>query len=149
MKKPRIKPPFIALICLGLMWLLDKLFPGLQIINYPYTEFGILFIGVGAVFLIWSFCLFKKYQTPIIPGKKPTFVVMDGPYKFTRNPMYFSVTMILFGAAIMFGNALAFLGPLAFFLIIRKTFVPFEEQLMEELFGKKYIEYKKRVRRWL
>jgi len=76
-------------------------------------------------------------------------MVAEGTYKFTRNPMYLGVTIALLGAAIFFGNALSFLSPLIFFLIMNYYFVPREEKLMENIFGKKYLEYKKQVRRWL
>lgn len=145
----KIKPPFIAVFCILLALLLDYLFPNLRLINEPYNNIGAVFIILGFANLIWSFYLFKKNKTPIIPGKKPTFVVVRGPYKFTRNPMYLSVTVILFGISFYIGNILSFAAPLIFFLMMSYVFVPFEERLLEELFGKKYIEYKKKVRRWI
>lgn len=146
---PKIKPPYIAALCLLLAWLLNRLFPSLRIINEPYNKIGILFVILGFFTLFWSFYLFRKNKTPIIPGKKPTFVVAQGPYKFTRNPMYLSVTVVLFGISFYIGNLLGFAAPLVFFLIMNSVFVPFEEKLMEKLFNKKYLDYKKKVRRWL
>ena len=144
-----IKPPYIAALCLLFSWALARIFPNLNIIKYPLTRLGILFIAVGFLLLFWSFYMFRKNKTPIIPGKKPAFIVIGGPYKLTRNPMYLGVGLVLFGAAVCMGNVLSFLGPIIFFSIINKVFIPFEEELMKSLFGKKYTDYKSKVRRWI
>ena len=107
----------------------------------------IFLIGLSITF--YSFHLFRKNKTPIIPGKKPAFVVMEGTYKFTRNPMYLGVSIALLGAATYFSNLLSFLSPIVFFLIMNYYFVPFEEKLLENIFGKQYLNYKKAVRRWI
>ncbi|MBI3027458.1 isoprenylcysteine carboxylmethyltransferase family protein [Candidatus Woesearchaeota archaeon] len=150
MNKPlKIKPPYIAFSLLFLSWLADYLLQQFRFIYSPYNKAGIVIIILGLSLTFSAFYFFKKNKTPIIPGQKPTFVVAEGPYKFTRNPMYLGVTIALLGAAIFFGNALSFLSPLIFFLIMNYYFVPFEENLMKNLFGKKYLNYKKRVGRWI
>lgn len=148
-KKMRIKPPHIALLLLLLSWLASYSFPELNIIKDSYRNIGILVFFLGFALLFWSFYLFKKNKTPIIPGQKPTFVVAEGPYTFTRNPMYLGVTIALLGFAMYFGNLLSFISPIIFFMAVNFVYVPREEKLMESLFGKKYLEYKKKVRRWI
>ncbi len=148
-KRLMIKPPYIAFTLLILSWLVDYLFPQFRLIYGKYRYIGILIFVLGLSITFSSLYLFKKNKTPITPRQKPTFMVMEGPYKLTRNPMYLGVTIALFGAAIYFGNVLSFLSPLIFFSIMNHYFVPFEEKLMESLFGKKYIDYKKKVRRWI
>ena len=145
----RIKPPHIAITLLFLSWLAGYLLPQLNVIDKPYNKIGIIILIIGLSLTFYSFYLFKKNKTPILPGKKPTFAVMEGPYKFTRNPMYLGVSTALLGAAVYFGNLLSFLSPIIFFFVMNYYFVPFEEKLMESLFGKKYLDYKKKVRRWL
>lgn len=145
----KIKPPHIALTLLFLSWLASYKFPQLNIVKNPYNNIGIIILVIGLSLTFYSFYLFKKNKTPILPGKKPTFVVIEGPYNFTRNPMYLGVSTALLGAAIYFGNLLSFLAPIIFFLVMNYYFVPFEEKLLENLFGKKYLGYKKKVRRWL
>ena len=146
---PKIKPPYIAFTLLFLSWLANYLFPQFRFIYGTYRYIGILGFVFGLSITFSAFYVFKKSKTPIMPGQKPTFMVAAGPYKFTRNPMYLGVTIALLGATIFFGNLLSLLSPIIFFFIINYYFVPMEEKLMEELFGKKYIEYKKKVRRWI
>jgi len=145
----RIKPPHIAITLLFLSWLASYKFPQLNIVKNPYNKIGIIILVMGLSLTFYSFYLFKKNKTPILPGEKPKFIVMEGPYKFTRNPMYLGVSTALLGAAVYFGNLLSFLSPIIFFLAMNYYYVPFEEKLMENLFGKKYMNYRKKVRRWV
>ncbi|MBI2101644.1 isoprenylcysteine carboxylmethyltransferase family protein [Candidatus Woesearchaeota archaeon] len=144
-----IKPPYIAFTLLFLSWLADYLFPKFRFIAGNYRYVGILFFIFGLSITFSSFYFFKKNKTPIIPGQKPTFMVAEGTYKFTRNPMYLGVTIGLLGISVYIGNLLSFLSPLIFFLIMNYYFAPREEKLMESIFGKKYLDYKKKVRRWV
>jgi len=145
----KIKPPYIAFTLLFLSWLVDYVFPKFRFVFPPYNKIGILLIVLGLSITFSSFYFFRKNKTPIIPGKKPTFVVMEGTYKFTRNPMYLGVTIALLGFSIYFGNFFSLLSPVIFFLIMNYYFVPFEEKLLENIFGKKYLDYEKKVRRWI
>ena len=148
-KELHIKPPHLAILLIFLSWLFSYLFPQFNVINKTYHKFGIIAFILGISLTFWGFHVFKKNKTPIIPGQKPTFVVAEGPYRFTRNPMYIGVTMLLLGISIYIGNVLSFLSPVIFFLAMNYYFVPFEEKLMEKIFGKQYLNYKKQVRRWL
>ena len=148
-KKFRIKPPYIAIILLFLSFLVDYLLPQFRFIFGKYRYIGSLILIFGLSITFYSFYLFKKNKTPIIPGQKPKFMVAQGTYKFTRNPMYLGVTIALLGFSLYFGNLLSLLSPIIFFLIMNYYFVPFEEELLEKIFGKKYLDYKKKVRRWI
>ena len=145
---PKILPPHVAIGSLIIVIFLHYLFPT-HIIPKPFNYFGILFFAAGLLILFRSFVLFKKKETPILPGQKPTALVIEGPYRFTRNPMYLGVTTVLAGVAIYLGDLLAFLSPIVFFMFVSLRFIPREEKLMEKLFGKKYLDYKKKVRRWV
>ena len=144
----RIKPPHIAFTLLLLSWLSDYFFPQFRFINGKFKYIGLIIFLAGLSITFYSFYLFKKNKTPIIPGTKPTFVVQSGPYKFTRNPMYIGVTFALLGISIYIGNLLSLISPLIFFILMNLIYIPFEEKLMENIFGKHYLDYKKKVRRW-
>ena len=145
---PKILPPHAAIVSLIVVIILHYLFPT-HLISKPFNYFGILFFVAGLLILFWSFGLFKKKETPILPGQKPTALVIEGPYKFTRNPMYLGVIIALLGIVIYLGGLLAFLSPIVFFMFVSIKFIPREERLMEKLFSKKYLDYKKEVRRWI
>ena len=148
-EKMKIKPPFIALFYLLFFIVLDYFLNTKKLILFPYNLSGIVFVAGGISLIIYATKLFKKIGTPKNPFKKPTKFVASGPYKFTRNPMYLGVTLVSLGIATFFGSVLVYLSPLLFFLIINATFIRREEKLLEQIFGKEYLDYKKQVRRWL
>ena len=136
---------FYLLIAIGL----DIFLSSVKLILFPYNLIGIFLIVIGVWIIFIATSLFKKKGTPKSPFKEPKVFVASGPYKFTRNPMYLGVTTVSLGIATLFGNLIIFLAPLAFFLTINFTRIPKEEKLMEKLFGQDYMDYKKKVRRWL
>ena len=83
------------------------------------------------------------------PHGQPTAFVTDAPYTFTRNPMYLGLMAVLLGFALFFGSLAILIAPLIFYLAIDRMLIPEEEITMERLFGEQYLDYKRRVRRWL
>lgn len=79
----------------------------------------------------------------------PTRLVATGPFQISRNPIYLGGIIVLLGIAILLGSLVTFLFPLLLFLILDLVYVPIEEREMEALFGTEYIDYKRKVRRWL
>jgi len=145
---PKILPPHAAIASLIAAIALHYLFPT-PLIQTPFNYLGIVLFAAGLLILFWSFERFKKKETPILPGQKPTSLVIEGPYKFTRNPMYLGVAAALLGIAIYLGDLLALAAPAIFFTFVSVKFIPREEKLMEKLFGRRYSDYKKKVRRWV
>ena len=62
-------------------------------------------------------------KTTIIPFRKPAYLVTEGLYRFTRNPMYLGMATILFGEAIVLSSISTFLFPLLFIPIINRKFI--------------------------
>ncbi|HEX7719149.1 MAG TPA: isoprenylcysteine carboxylmethyltransferase family protein, partial [Woeseiaceae bacterium] len=73
----------------------------------------------------------------------------DGPYRFTRNPMYLLMVLVCVAVAIILSNAwIVVLTPLCAWALYRFAILP-EEAYLERKFGDGYRDYKRRVRRWL
>ena len=145
----KIRPPFIALFYLLVFIVLDYFLATKKIIFYPYNLLGVLIMIGSITLIVLSISLFKKSDTPKSPFKKPKAMVTSGPFSFTRNPMYLGVTTTSLGIAIIFGTVMMLLAPLFFFLTINATFIPREEKILEKIFGQEYLDYKKKVRRWI
>ena len=143
----RIKPPFIALAVLVLMAVLTRLFA--QSIVFQSKILGSIFFILGISLIVWAASLFKKANTELPPAGKPSALVIKGPFLYTRNPMYAGMTLALIGASLGIGSLLSVLGPVAFMIVISTAFIPYEEKKMERIFGRKYVAYKKQVRRWV
>ena len=147
--KHRVMPPTYFIIFLALSIVLHFIFPIKKVIFPPYTYVGFVFIAFGAVLNIWSDSLFKKKKTTVKPFEKPKELVISGPFRISRHPMYLGMMVILLGVAIIHGTIITFVFPVVFVILMEMLFIPFEEQNCEKIFGKKYLEYKKKVRRWI
>ena len=103
------------------------------------------FIGFAGVYE------FRKVKTTINPieVKQAIKVVDTGVFSFTRNPMYLSMFILLFGFAYWQQNILSMLITFTFVFYINRFQILPEEAAMEELFGATYVDYKQRVRRWI
>lgn len=122
------------------------LFPGLNIIHFQLAGLPFLILGIYMIFN--AYFSFKDNDTSVKFGKSYR-LVKEGLYKYSRNPMYLGMIAILVGISLLSGNILSFVFPILFFLIMQYMFIPYEEEKLEAVFGKLYIDYKKEVRRWI
>jgi protein-S-isoprenylcysteine O-methyltransferase Ste14 len=146
---PRVPPPAFCLAAIIIMLLFDHFIPLGIWLDYPWRYLGIILIVAGFCFGLGCGVLFRKLGTNLKPGAKATLVVQGGPFRFTRNPMYLSLNIILIGVAILFGTFSPLIIIPVFFLFLHTQFVLREEKLMEEWFGDSYLEYKSKTPRWL
>ena len=144
----RLRPPIVALCLIVISLILHFIFPIKKIIFFPYSLLGIVGIILGLWLVLLGKGAFQRHGTSL-RFEKPTKLVMSGPYRFTRNPMYLGYIIVLLGIAVLFGSLIAFISPIGFFLIMNFIIIPFEEKWLEKIFGKRYEEYKRRVRRWI
>lgn len=91
----------------------------------------------------------RRVETNMDPYKPTTAIVSDGPFRFTRNPLYLSMTLIYCGITAL-ANALpaALLLPAVLYLM-RRGVIEREERYLERKFGDEYLQYKARTPRWI
>jgi len=145
----KIKPPAIALMCLLLAFLFNKCFPISQKIQLPWNLVGLVILCVGFGFVLSAFQLFLKKKNPILPTDQPKVFIASGPYRFTRNPMYLGMCLILCGVVTLVGTIVMLFAPVAFVILISNIHIPHEEKNLEKVFGKEYVAFKQKVRRWI
>jgi protein-S-isoprenylcysteine O-methyltransferase Ste14 len=91
----------------------------------------------------------RRTDTPTDPRKPVSKLLTDGPFRYTRNPAYLSLTIIYVGVSTL-RNALWPIVLLAMVLyVIQRDQIEREEQYLERTFGEEYLAYKRRVRRWV
>lgn len=71
------------------------------------------------------------------------------PSSIQSNTLYLGGLAVLLGIAIIFGSFVSFFFPVVLFLLLHFVYIPVEEREMEIVFGMQYIDYMRRVRRWL
>ena len=147
-KIKKLLPPNFLLIYLLLEIILYFVFP-LWFIPIPYRIVGILFIILGVVLNLWADNLFKKGKTTVKPDKIPTRLITNGSFRISRHPMYLGFVLLLLGVSILLGSLTSFTAPVLMFITLQTKFITHEENQMKKVFGEKYREYEKRVRRWI
>lgn len=148
-KKRMDAPPLYLILSLILMVILHSLIPIAELFTSTgYKSFGIVLLFTGFGLIIWGANMFRIYQTPIKPFDRPTYLIQTGLFKYTRNPIYLGMVIVVTGAAFFLGSLSSFLVIPLFFYMMHRRFVVREEEYLEEVFGEHYREYKDRVRRW-
>ncbi len=145
----KIIPPTYLIILFLLAVVSHFVFPVMKIVHAPYTYSGIILIILGLIMAKWVDSLFKKSGTTIQPYEIPTSLVTAGPFRISRQPIYLGMTTILLGEAILLSSLITFIFPFVFVILMNTIFIPVEEKNLEAAFGEKYLDYKKKVRRWI
>jgi protein-S-isoprenylcysteine O-methyltransferase Ste14 len=99
----------------------------------------------------WAFAagaLFMARKTPVEPRRNPTVLLVEGPFRVNRNPIYTGMTIVLVGWACVLGAASAFVPALLFPLLITWRFVLGEERRLIATFGHDAEAYLSRTRWW-
>ena len=145
----RIPPPLIYVAGFVLGLALERFLPVLVLPKIPSRVAALLCIAVGVTIAAWSVGLFRREHTSFVPIKPTTTLVIYGPYRFTRNPMYLGLVCVYLGIALWFGIFWALILLPAVMALIRRYVIIREEQYLERKFGGEYLKYKADVRRWI
>lgn len=118
--------------------------------NYRATHAaGWVLLDAGFLLRVWAAFDFYERKMKVISLEPQRRLVTTGPYRFTRNPLYLGGNVfIFFGAALLFGSPGALLITAAHLPLV-DLFIRREERQLAATFGDEWLDYKKRVRRWL
>ena len=148
-KFSKIPPPLVVLILVISTFFSSK---KIDLIQIPFqTLISIFILSIGILILLNPVLKFKKSKTTINPIKfnKVNKLVTSGIYKYSRNPMYLGLLMIVISSSIFYLNIYSILTPLFFYLWINRFQIKREEVFLTEKFGEDYLSYKKKTRRWI
>ncbi|HEY6909815.1 MAG TPA: isoprenylcysteine carboxylmethyltransferase family protein [Myxococcales bacterium] len=141
----RVPPPlwFLAAVMVG------AFLPGLRLGIVGSGPPGAVLAVLGVALLLWSARWFRRTGQDLKPWTPSPELIRRGPYRFSRNPMYVGMTVLTIGIGGLLARGwIALLAPLALWAVHR-TAVLREEAYLAEQFGEPYLEYTKRVRRYL
>ncbi len=142
-------PPLIYLAFLLLGLALDYLWPVAVLPNGIQYIAGFAFVTPSGIIVVFTLLQFHKAHTNFSPLKPTTSLITGGPFRFSRNPSYLSLSLLYVGIGIAADN-LWVLGLLVPTLALMQYGVIFrEERYLERKFGEEYLRYKASVRRWL
>ena len=147
----KIPPVAVFLLCFALMWLISSQvstttfsLPGRRLIAAVLLAIG---LATGAAGLL----AFRSAQTsvdPRYPDKAKT-VVRSGIFRYSRNPMYVGLLLVLFAWGAWLSHGLALVGLPVFVIYMNRFQILPEERVLSSQFGEPYTDYLRAVRRWL
>ena len=109
---------------------------------------GFCIAGIGDIFFLISVTYMKDSWRAGIPEKDKTKLVTDGIYKFSRNPAFVGFDFMYIGILLMFFNIGTLLFSLFSIMMLHMQILQ-EEKYMAKTFGEEYLEYKKKVFRYI
>ena len=146
----KIPPPVIALLVAVSMWFARPYASSLDLVIPWRPAFAIALVILGIALALAGVLAFRKAKTTVNPTKPEatSTVVATGIYRFTRNPMYLGMLMVLVGWAVFLANVISFLLLPLFVLYMNRLQIGPEERVLSEHFGREYATYMQSVRRW-
>jgi protein-S-isoprenylcysteine O-methyltransferase Ste14 len=145
---PDLPPVWLAGF-LALASLLDQGLPLVEAFGPVWRGAGVL-VALASLGLIgWSAFWFWRRRTTIEPHHTPSALIVEGPYRLSRNPIYLGLLGLLTGYVLWLGALSPVVLPFAFHMILTRRFIEKEEALLRRLFGAEAHAYLERTRRWI
>ena len=152
----RLPPPILFILGFVGGWLLHRYILQLTILPDAATQAilafrygGIAFVIAGFGLAVWGVATFRRAGTAIVPRLPASSLVMAGPYRYTRNPMYAGLTIAYLGGGAILNSFWPFLLLPAVLLALTHMVIHREERYLTDAFGSEYAEYQRRVGRWM
>lgn len=149
----RFPPPLLPVITIIAGYVLGRFVPLLSAAALPaparYWIGAVIAAVAVAVLVVWPFRQFQATKQDVKPWTSTPEIVVSGPYRFTRNPMYLAMVIVCLAFAIILSEPwILVLTPLCAYLLWRVA-IRHEEAYLEAKFGQSYLDYKTSVRRWI
>ena len=141
-----LPPPLIYVAALWGAWELHKRLP-LAFPAFPASGWGL--VALGAILMLWAAWTLFRRKTTVNPYGGVAHLVQGGPFAFSRNPIYLADSLIYFGVMLIWGSLWPLLLYPLVWAAIRFGVIRNEEAHLAARFGEAYLEYCRRVRRWL
>jgi len=142
-------PPSYLLASLVAMIGLRVCLPVAMVLSWPWRVIGIVPVAFGIALNLAADRAFKLRETTVRPFEVSTSLVTEGVFRFSRNPMYLGMLLILIGFALFLGALTPFAVCAVFALVMHYRFVRIEERMLSDRFGLEWQRYSARVRRWV
>ena len=149
MEDKKVLPPTYLLVAIVLMLALHFLLPVYKIVPMPWNVLGVIPLACGIALNLVADRAFHQAQTTVKPFEQSAALITSGVFRITRNPMYLGYILILVGVALIVRSLTPYAVIPVFAILMDRVFIRVEEQMLEENFGQSWLEYAKKVRRWL
>jgi protein-S-isoprenylcysteine O-methyltransferase Ste14 len=145
----RVPPPLLYALAVVGGYLLNRQWPLAIGAGGVLNVLALTFALAGLALAVSSIGNFRRSRTSIVPIRPATALVIAGPYRFTRNPMYVSLAAMTIAAGLLVNSWWVMLLLVVVLLIVRVFVIGPEERYLRRRFGADYVAYMHHVRRWL
>ena len=146
----KLPPPFWTFVYLIIFGAVSWVYPWRSMLDLRIVALGIAVVAVGFAISVWAASIFRREGTELNPTSQTNkLLVLRGPFRFTRNPMYLGLVIFTLGIAFWAGSLPMFAVPLCVFATANFVHIPFEEAKMRRQFGTAFDNYMSRVGRWI
>jgi len=143
------RPPRIAMALLTIATVLHVLLPAQSSYRYSSIYLSGALVSAGFTVMMLAWWQFKERKVAICPTASTSYLITDGIYRLTRNPMYLGMVTMLGGVAVFFGTLPFYVVTIVYFVLMDRLFCLYEEKKLVATFGRDYASYRSKVRRWL
>lgn len=144
-------PPVLFAGVIAAAWWLGRLvplsWPGLD--DMPARVVGLGFGAAGIALIASAIMTLRRHDTTVMPHGTSATLVTSGPYGYFRNPIYLGEVLILLTIAELTKNVWFAIGAGVFAIAVTLLQILPEERHLQARFGRAYLEYKRRTRRWV
>jgi protein-S-isoprenylcysteine O-methyltransferase Ste14 len=147
----KVPPDVVWVIVAGLMWLVSTKTPRVEIPSTFRGGLAVVLTVAGVALMAGARAALVRAETtwrPMTPGQT-TRLVSSGVYSVSRNPIYLGMLLVMFGWAVLLNSPGALVVSAAFVAYLDRFQIRPEERALTGILGQEYVEYRKRVRRWV
>ncbi|MBF5002864.1 methyltransferase family protein [Diaphorobacter caeni] len=146
----KIPPPLVGIATAALMYGVAQWVPAAAFAPPARVGLAALIAICGVAIDLSALYAFHRHRTTVNPlaPERTSVIVSNGVYRFTRNPMYLGMLVLLLAWCVWLANAAALVGPALFAGYITRFQIFPEERILLANFGEPYLQYMRRVRRW-
>ena len=145
-------PPLIFVAAIAIAIVAHVFYP-LPWFTSPLSDMlfiaGIIGVLAAVALVFTAIRSMRRARTTVLPTRPSEHLVTGGPFSFTRNPIYLANALVMIGAGLITGIAWFFLLAIIGGFLTQKLAVEPEERHLQARFGKRYVDYRKKVRRWI
>jgi len=145
----KVPPPVFAVLAALGGWLLQAAWPLPAPAGFWRSVPACLLLAAGFAVALWGAATLRRHRTTVRPDRAATALVEDGPYAFSRNPLYLALCILTLGFGFLLRAPWIFILWPLLALALDRFAIAKEEAHLAARFGGAYEAYKRRVRRWI
>ncbi len=145
-----VPPPVAFALGVAAGWLANRLWPAPFLPqDWPLHAIGFIVAAIGIAIAILAVVQFRRARTSVRPDRPSSAILSTGPYRYSRNPIYLGMFIVVAGLAFALDSLWQFAALAVLYAVLRWGVVAREEAYLTRKFGDAYLDYFRRVRRWV